>query len=151
MRAELALGVHMFAGGQTLPRVVLFSCTRKGFARLESRDKLSDVIESASSITCSCAVSISGTPGEQHDNRDVTFDGVAWEWVAGPTRASSEPPSRPSSHKRIFLSAQMATTCCPEWLTCSREATASRHEQQDRTWGKAETGGRLEASSPRDR
>jgi len=53
----------MRAGVQTLPRVVLFSCTRKGVARLESRDKLSDVIESASSITCSCAVSIRGTPG----------------------------------------------------------------------------------------
>ena len=114
--------------------------SHKSFAHLESRDKLSDVIESSSSITCSCAVSIRGTPGAAPRQSRGNF---WWHlprsgWRVRPARGS-KPPSRPSSHKRIFLSAQMATTCCPEWLTCSREQLRPDTARQD-LGGRAEAG-----------
>ena len=77
----------MRAGFHTVPRVVLISFPphRNRWARLESRDKLSDVIESASSITCSCAVRITGTPDATTDRTSPTNVGFR-AWVAGPTR-----------------------------------------------------------------
>ena len=97
--------------------------SHKSFAHLESRDKLSDVIESSSSITCSCAVSIRGTPGAAPRQSRGNF----WEWVAGPTSARQQTSLTPELAQTNFLVCADGHDLLPGVAHLLKGATASRH------------------------
>jgi hypothetical protein len=120
--------------------------SHKSFAHLESRDKLSDVIESSSSITCSCAVSIRGTPGAAPRQSR----GNVWWRCQGVGGGSDQREAAHLPHGRARTN---ESSCLRRWLRpAARSGSPAQgsncvQTRQDRTW----EGGRKPGSAVSER